>query len=406
MFERYRTMAIERSIDALSQEVQLPCYLYFEDAIRQRYADLQGLVPGVRIFYSMKANPNPEVCGIIRALGAGIEVSSAGEARIARDSGFRPNSTLVTGPCKGESLLKYAVSADVMAVTAESLSELSAIDDMALALDRPVSVMLRVNPRISHGDSLELMAGGPSQFGIDEESLPGVLSLSLRRASLVGIQLYAASQLLDASAICANSSEAMRIAQMLSAHRVNIRFVDMGGGFGVPYGEGDPDLDLGYISSQCGDQWKEFVSRHGGSPTGIFESGRYLVAESGVYLCRVVDVKESRGQLYVLTDGGMHQFARPALTGVQHPVVLVNRTDQNPCRRATIVGRLCTPLDVLARGAMIPSPQPGDIVAIFIAGAYGASMGMARFLSHSAATEYLVDAKGCVRCVNHPCKVV
>jgi diaminopimelate decarboxylase len=247
-----------------------------------------------------------------------------------------------------------------------------------------------------------MMVGGPGKFGLDEETVvEEVRGARLKKARVTGIHVYSASQVLDSGFLATHleyvSELALRLADEIG---FDLRCVDFGGGFGVPYREDETELDLEPIADAAG-RVRCALERSRPGCRLIFEVGRFLVAEAGVFVTTALRVKHSRGKHFVITDGGMNHFTRPVLIRINHPVRLLNKITSRRDTECSVGGPICTPLDIIGRNVMLPSPERGDIVAVFCAGAYGYTMSMINFMSLGWPAELLADG-GRVRVIRNP----
>ncbi|MEO0082595.1 MAG: hypothetical protein ABIL25_09980 [candidate division WOR-3 bacterium] len=378
-------------------EVTTPCYIYSAETIRRQYHKLAGSFPGFLICYSLKANPNPAICRLLADLGAGAEVSSRAELETALAAGFKPRDTIFVGPAKSQAEIELAVSKGIYAIVADSAEELRQIETVCQSFNKTQFVLLRINT-LEKPQGREKMVGGPSKFGFDEETVIEQLrSVKLERTCIAGIQVYSASQVLDPSFLADHLEYVLSLARRLfntdSNHGVlepPPRCIDFGGGFGVPYSEEEAELNLTPVAeAAC-----RLLAKNKDFLAGcrlLFESGRYLVAESGIFLTRVVRVKASRGMTFVITDAGMNAFSRPVFMRVRHPIRLINRLAEPDAGRYEVCGPICTPLDCLGTDVPLPRPEPGDIIGILNAGAYGWSMSLKDFMSLPHPAEFLSD---------------
>ena len=376
-------------LDRVLSEVGTPCYLYSAELVRRRFAELTGAFPGYKVCYSLKANPNPEVVRMLRELGAGAEVSSAGELRTALDAGVEPEDVVLVGPAKTDEETADAVRAGIHAVVVDSAEELERVGGAARAAGRRQRVLLRVNTN-EEPVTREAMVGGPSKFGFDEEKLVDeVRGASRDGVDITGIQVYSASQVLDAGFLARHFEYVADLAARVSSELgFSPDTVDFGGGFGVRYSADDPELDLGPVAEAARRvrQREELAGCR-----LLLESGRFIVAESGVFLTRVVRVKESRGERFIITDSGMNGFSRPVYMRVKHPIRNLTRADGEETAKYRVCGPICTPIDCLGRDVPLPETKVGDVVGIFLAGAYGYTMSITRFMSRGAPAEVLAD---------------
>ena len=378
-------------LETVLENCSTPVYAYSASLIDSAFADVRGLFPGFDIIYSFKANPGLAIAARLRALGAGADVSSMGELRAALRTGFDPQDIFFVGPAKTEDEIGFAVDTGIYAIVVESAHELRVVDSCAGRLSKRQRVLLRINTSESPS-SPEVMVGGPSKFGFDEETVTeDIRGLKLENTDIAGIQVYSASQVLDAGFICGHIEHVLNLAISLSGELgFPLECIDFGGGFGVPYGDDEEELDLARVSERA----RDLV----GSAAGklhkcrlVFELGRFLVARSGVFLTRVVGVKRSRGKDFVLTDGGMNTFSRPVFMNVRHPVRVVSKMGQSADFEYDVCGPICTPIDCFAREIKLPRVEPGDVVGLFNAGAYGYTMSLMNFMSLGWPAEVMVD---------------
>jgi diaminopimelate decarboxylase len=378
-----------------AQVGQTPFYAYDRALLRSRVAVLRAVLPNaVKLHYAMKANPMPAVVTLMAGLVDGIDVASAGELKVALDAGAEPAEVSFAGPGKRDVELRQAVAAGVL-VNVESARELPVLAAVSQALGLPARVALRVNPDFELKGSGMKMGGGPKQFGIDVEQVPVVLqqvgSLGL---SFEGYHLFAGSQNLKAESICEAQCKSYELALRLAEHAPTpVRFLNLGGGFGIPYFPGEQRLDLAPIGSNLA-ALVDRAAREMPQAHIVIELGRYFVGEAGVYVTRVVDRKVSRGQVFLVCDGGLnHHLSASGNFGQvvrkNYPVTIGNRVD-SAREVASVVGPLCTPLDLLADRMDLPQADVGDLVVVYQSGAYGASASPQPFLGHPAVVEVLV----------------
>jgi len=385
-----------RPLSHLAVQVgQTPFYAYDRSLLQARVAQLRTALPGaVKLHYAMKANPMPALVGLMAGLVDGIDVASAGELKVALDAGADPAEISFAGPGKRDAELRQAVAAGVL-VNVESARELPVLAAASQALGLPARVALRVNPDFELKGSGMKMGGGPKQFGIDAEQLPAVQrELGALGLSFEGYHLFAGSQNLRAESICEAQRKSYELALRLAASApAPVRFLNLGGGFGIPYFPGEQRLDLAPIGANLA-ALVERAAAELPQAQLVIELGRYLVGEAGVYVTRVVDRKVSRGQVFLVCDGGLnHHLSASGNFGQvirkNYPVTVGNRLDA-PRETASAVGPLCTPLDILADRMELPAAEVGDLLVVFQSGAYGASASPQPFLGHPAVVEVLV----------------
>ena len=373
-----------------------PFYACDRGAIARRVAELRAaLPPAIELHYAMKANPMPALVGHLARLVDGIDVASAGELQVALDAGADPQHVSFAGPGKRDTELRQAVAAGIL-VNVESFREIAPLAEAAAALGVPARVAVRVNPDFELKSSGMKMGGGPKPFGVDAEQVPGLLA-EISRAGLAfeGFHLFAGSQNLKAEAIVEAQRKSFELALRLAAHApAPVRTLNLGGGLGIPYFPGEQALDLTPIAAGLADIVAEAAQALPEARI-VLELGRYLVGEAGVYVCRITDIKVSRGHTYLVTDGGLHHHLSASgnfgqVIRKNYPVAIGNRMDAPPAGEpASVVGPLCTPLDVIADRMPLPAAQIGDLVVVFQSGAYGASASPQAFLGHPQVVEIL-----------------
>ena len=375
---------------------QTPFYAYDRALLRQRVAELRAALPkAIKLHYAMKANPMPAVVGFMAGLVDGIDVASAGELKVALDAGARAQEVSFAGPGKRDAELRQAVASRVL-VNVESFREIGALEEISQQLGLPARIAVRVNPDFELKGSGMKMGGGPKQFGVDVEQMPELMA-RIRRAGLAfeGFHLFAGSQNLRPESICEAQQKSFDLAVRLAQDApLPVKFLNLGGGFGIPYFPGEQRFDLAPV----GDNLAALLHRAKTElPEAEFviELGRYLVGEAGIYVARVVDRKISRGQVYLVTDGGLHHHLSASgnfgqVVRKNYPVTIGNKADSPVREVASVVGPLCTPLDLLADRMSLPVAQVGDLAVVFQSGAYGASASPHGFLGHPNCVEVLV----------------
>jgi diaminopimelate decarboxylase len=375
---------------------QTPFYAYDRKLIKQRVAELRAALPAsVKLHFAMKANPMPAVVGYMAGLVDGIDVASAGELKVALDAGTDPHEISFAGPGKREAELRQAVAAGIL-INIESFREVELLGAISREMTLPARVAVRVNPDFELKGSGMKMGGGPKQFGVDAEQVPELLALIGKNGlDFEGFHLFAGSQNLKAESICEAQQKSYELALKLAAQAPSpVRFLNLGGGFGIPYFPGEQVLDLAPI----GDNLRMLAKRaEQDFPQAslVIELGRYLVGEAGIYVTRVIDRKVSRGQVFLVVDGGLnHHLSASGNFGQvirkNYPVAVGTRMNADQTEMASVVGPLCTPLDILADKMLMPMANPNDLIVIFQSGAYGASASPQAFLGHPAVVEVLV----------------
>lgn len=373
-----------------------PFYAYDRGLLSARVAQLRAALPaGVKLHYAMKANPMPALVCHMATLVDGIDVASAGELMVALDAGADPQEISFAGPGKTDAELHQAVAAGIL-VNVESFREVPILAAAQQALGLPARVAVRVNPDFELKSSGMKMGGGPKQFGVDAEQVPELLA-TIGRAGLAfeGFHLFAGSQNLKPEAIVEAQQKSFALACRLAEHAPSpVKFLNLGGGFGIPYFPGEQPLDLAPIGANLADIVAQAKAALPHAEI-VIELGRYLVGEAGVYVAKVLDKKVSRGHTYLVTDGGLHHHLSASgnfgqVIRKNYPAAIGNRMDTTMQETVSVVGPLCTPLDLLADRMNLAAAEPGDLVVIYQSGAYGATASPQRFLGHPAVTEVLI----------------
>ncbi len=384
-------------LDRLAARIgRTPFYVYDRSLISARVAELRRTLPDrVKLHYAIKANPMPAVVQHLAGLVDGFDVASAGEMAIALDTPMPVRDISFAGPGKTESELSRAIAAGVV-INMESEREMATLAGLAEHLGLRPRVAVRVNPDFELKTAGMQMSGGAKAFGVDAERVPAMLREAGRLdLDLVGLHIFSGSQNLKAEAISEAQEKTVDLAISLAGALPSpLRFLNIGGGFGIPYFPGDRPLDLGAVGANLAGLVPR-VENALGDLEIVVELGRYIVGEAGLYVCRVTDRKESRGQVFLVTDGGLHHHLAASgnfgqVIRKNYPVAIGTRMDGGEREKVNIVGPLCTPLDILAQGMELPRADVGDLVVVFASGAYGLTASPTAFLSHPAPSEVLV----------------
>ena len=372
-----------------------PFYVYALRYMTDRIQDLRRLFPReVRIHYSIKANPHPAVVQHLSRQVDGLDVASLREMEVAVNTDIGVDHISFAGPAKEDEELTRAVELGVT-LCVESELEIERLLAIGRARKRRPLVAIRVNPDFDLKASGMKMGGGPKAFGIDAERVPRLLAkLATEPVDFVGFHIFSGSQNLKSSAILEALQKSVDLAVTLSRHApAPVRLLIVGGGFGIPYFPGEKSLDVSEISATV-HELSATCLRELRAPLRI-ELGRYIVGEAGLYVTKIVDRKISRGEVFLLTDGGLnHHLAASGNFGQvirrNYPVIIGNRPNRGNCEFANIVGPLCTPLDILAHQVQLPPAEVGDLVVVFQSGAYGMTASPLNFLSRCPPVELVV----------------
>ncbi|MGH8642719.1 MAG: pyridoxal-dependent decarboxylase, exosortase A system-associated [Burkholderiales bacterium] len=381
----------------LAQRVgRTPFYAYDRELITRRVELLRKHLPaGVHLHYAIKANPMPEVVLHLAQLVDGLDVASAGELGIALASGMNHGMISFAGPGKTDAELAQAAATGIV-VNLESEREMERIAALGRGRGARPRVAVRVNPDFELKSSGMKMGGGPKQFGVDAERVPAMLArIGQLGLDFQGFHIFSGSQNLRADSIKEAQQKTVELAVELAAHAPSaVRLLNIGGGFGIPYFPGERPLDIAEVGSNLA-RLLDDTTRRLPQATVVIELGRYLVGEAGIYVCRVLDRKISRGHVFLVTDGGLHHHLAASgnfgqVIRKNYPVLVGNRVSGSEREMVSVVGPLCTPLDLLADSLEMAKADVGDLIVVLQSGAYGLTASPTAFLGHPAPAEVLV----------------
>jgi diaminopimelate decarboxylase len=387
-------------VSEIARRYGTPFYVYHGEMISERVSCVRETL-GTEVSYSVKANPSLGVCQLIaRERRAGAEVASSGELAVARAAGFEPEDIVFAGPGKTDDELRMVVEEGIFADNVESLGEIDRLAAIAGQMGRRIGVGLRINPAAQLMGSGMRMGGTVGQFGMDQAELEEAVRKTLSHPELIlrGIHVYTATQVFEVGPLLEHCRNILEISLEAADYAGQpLEMVDFGGGFGVPYFEKMAEFDL----RSFGEGFRGLLSSYRTDPrlSGcrfLFELGRYLVADAGVYVTRVVDVKQMRGKTFAVTDGGMnHHLTATGNMGQvfrkSYPLLNLTRMSGVPEEEGVAVaGPCCTPLDLFGSNIPLAQPEVGDLIGVFYSGAYGFSASNLGFLSHPAPAEVLL----------------
>ena len=374
---------------------QTPFYAYDRGLLTRRVAELRAVLPpALKLHYAMKANPMPALVCHMAGLVDGIDVASGGELKVALDAGANPHETSFAGPGKQRTEMQQAVAAGIL-INIESFREVRELAAISEQTGHRARIAVRVNPDFELKSSGMKMGGGAKQFGVDAEQVPELLA-EIGRSGLnfEGFHLFAGSQNLKPEAIVEAQSKSFELALRLAeAAPSPVRFLNLGGGFGIPYFPGEQPLEIAPIGAALA-TIVDRASQELPEAELVLELGRYLVGEAGIYVTRIVDRKISRGHCYLIADGGLHHHLSASgnfgqVIRKNYPVAIGNRMASCERETVSVVGPLCTPLDLLADRMELATAEPGDLVVIFQSGAYGFTASPQAFLGHPVCVEVI-----------------
>lgn len=373
-----------------------PFYAYDRQAIIKRMAELRQQMPvDLKIHYALKANPMPAVVQLMAGLVDGFDVASAAEMKTALDTAMSVEHISIAGPGKRRAELSQAIASGIT-INVESFNELETIAQLSAHTGIAASVAIRINPAFELKSSGMKMGGGAKPFGIDEEQLPAVLRrVHFLELDFQGFHIYSGSQNLKAEALIEAQQQSVALALRLLEFCPNgIKKLNIGGGYGIPYFANETPLNTQQVGDALNVQM-DIVKAAQPHAELIIELGRYLVGEAGVYVCQVVDKKISRGQVYLVVNGGLHHHLAASgnfgqVIRKNYPIAIGNKMYAEQQEVMNIVGSLCTPLDILADKILLPVAEVGDLVVVYQSGAYGLTASPTAFLSQPSAEEVLV----------------
>ncbi|MCX6043818.1 MAG: type III PLP-dependent enzyme [Chloroflexi bacterium] len=387
----------ELPVSSLAADFGTPLFVYDQGIVAQKLALLQHtLPPNFAISYSIKANPQRAFLQFFLSQGCGLEIASGGELYQALSAGCPPERIIFAGPGKREEELRYALENGIGEIHAESHQEITRIGAISRQLGRPARVAIRVNPSEAAQGGAMRMGGKAAPFGIDEECLESAVAKVLTEPGLIfcGLHLFTGTQILDHSVLLTQYRRGLEMArQIFQRFGQPLDTLDFGGGYGIPYFAHEQALDMAQLGQALRALFDEYKDEPALRNTHFMvEPGRFLVGEAGVYVTRISDIKISRGKKFVIVDGGMHHHLAASGNLGQtikrnFPVAILNKLDQPTDTMVDVVGPLCTPLDGLARAIELPQPEIGDLIGVFLSGAYARTASPLGFLSHPTPPE-------------------
>jgi diaminopimelate decarboxylase len=386
-----------RPLTEVARQVgQTPFYAYDRDVMATKVETLRAVLPhGIHLHYAMKANPMPEVVQHLAGLTDGLDVASAGELKVALATGVNPACISFAGPGKSDADLRAAVTSGVI-INMESATEMQRIAALAEESGTRPRVAIRVNPDFELKAAGMKMGSGPKPFGVDAESVPAMLAdLGTLPLDFMGFHIFSGSQNLREQAIIEAQTRTFELAfRLAQAAPSPVRWLNIGGGLGVPYFPGEQRLDIPPIADNLAPLLQAAREQLPGAEI-VMELGRYFTAEAGIYVCEVVDRKVSRGETFLITNGGLHHHLAASgnfgqVIRKNYPLCLGNRVTGDKMEQVNVVGPLCTPLDLLGNKVMLPTAGPGDLIVVYQSGAYGFTASPRDFLSHPHPGEILL----------------
>jgi len=384
------------AISQLAEQIgQTPFYAYDRQLIKNRVQSLRDTLPAdIHLHYAIKANPMPALVQLMTTLMDGFDLASAGEMKTALDTDMARQHISFAGPGKTDKELRQAIAADIV-INMESEHEMERIAKFSNEMNLMPKVAIRVNPDFELKASGMKMSGGPKQFGIDAEQVPSTLKrLTELKLDFYGFHIFSGSQNLNADSIIDAHNKTFELAYRLTEFAPRSpRLLNIGGGFGIPYFPGDTRLTIQPIANNL-TRLLPTVKNKLPEAEIVIELGRYLVGEAGVYVCKIIDKKVSRGETFLISDGGLHHHLAASgnfgqVIRKNYPICIGNKIAGEQAQ-VNVVGPLCTPLDILANKMTLTQAEVGDFAVVFQSGAYGYTASPEKFLSHPAVIEVLV----------------
>jgi diaminopimelate decarboxylase len=385
----------------LAEKYGTPLYVYSKNRVTEKFEALRKAFHGtvdIRILYALKANSNTEILKHIQTLGAGADTVSAGEIFLALKNGFRPECISLAGAGKTDGDINFGLARNIGTFIVESTEELHVISKCALALNKTARVLLRINPDVDARTHPHISTGlKENKFGINMDHVENAAKLAtkLKNVEFAGLHCHIGSQITEVEPFTEAAESFRKLATKLEKSRIRVKQIDLGGGIGVQYRNAikhkslpleksqDTSIDLRSLAEVI----KENLSFPGCELT--IEPGRFLVAEAGVLLTRVLYKKVSSARTFVVVDAGMNDMMRHALYSAYHQIV-PTKIQKSKIETVDIVGPVCESTDAFAIQRKIPSVKRGDLLAIMTTGAYGFSLA-SNYNSRLKPAEILVD---------------
>jgi diaminopimelate decarboxylase len=376
-------------VKELAHRFGTPLYLYDFDFIRRQVEAFQEAFASTRLLlaYSVKANGNLAILNRLGAMGVGADIVSGGELYRALKAGIRPGKILFAGVGKTDDELKAGLDAGIYSFNVETVGELHRLEEMARARDSRAPFGIRVNPDVQSPTPHEYTRTGhaDSKFGIPVPVAVGLFRWAASRPHLLvkGIDVHIGSQIVEPGPYKKALRSVLEVVHLLTKEGIQLRYLDLGGGFGVPYtGE---SMDLRNLADSILPLLKNTAFKL------VLEPGRSLVGEAGILVTRVLSVKVSGRKTFVITDAGMTELIRPSHYGGYHPVEPVEEESGRSVKVVDVVGPVCETGDFLARDRQLPLPRAGELLSVGIAGAYGFTMA-SNYNARPRPAEVLVDS--------------
>lgn len=366
----------------LARKYNTPLYVYDKNVIKNQYKKLKKI--DSKIFYSVKANPFDDILQLLNGLNTHFEVVSLGELKKLKKNNIPFEKVLFVGPAKNEEELLYAIENNIGLIVVESKNELVKIERISKELNKSIDILIRINPQFNAGATINM--SGITQFGLEKKIAIEMLRSSYENIKILGLHFYLGTNILDEKQIIQNTIDILKLVDEIEKiTNINFRTIDIGGGFGVPYYQNDNDLDFGLLTVELNLILKKYSNKN-----ILLESGRFMIAHSGIFITKVVDIKINFGTKFILLDGGTNFMGGDnKYRGFRiSPIRVLNTTKEQEV--VTLVGSLCTSSDTLAKDILLPNVKIGDYIAFYQVGAYNFTASPVLFLSHNIPKEILI----------------
>ena len=357
------------SLYDLVKVCETPFYVYSQEKIINQVNKTKDIL-GKNIFYSIKSNSNQAILKLMNSLDIGADVVSVGELKRALEAGFDPNKIIFEGVGKSDQDLLYAIHKNIRLINTESLEEIKLLDNLANEKNKIVDIGVRLNPDVD-GETLSKISTGKKtdKFGIEFENLDKIIKLvkSCKNLNLIGISCHIGSQISKIEAYKNTFSQMKMAADKCIESGIDIKHVDLGGGFHVKYEDSDPDFNIDMVKEEldnCFTHTNYELS---------FEPGRYLIAEAGVTVTSIVTIKNNGGINYLIVDAGMNTLIRPAMYGAHHEILAID-VKSDEFMDYAIAGPICESSDVFLKNIKLAKQKIGNLLVIKNTGAYGKVM--------------------------------
>ena len=375
------------SLQDVIKVCETPFYLYSQDKIIQK-VEMTKKVLGENIFFSVKSNSNQAILKLMQSLNIGADVVSLGELKRSLSAGFEPSKIIFEGVGKSKDDLTFAIQKNIRLINTESLEEIKLLQSLALEQNKYVDIGVRLNPNIDGGTINKISTGKKTdKFGIEINEIENIINLisNCNNLNLIGVSCHIGSQISSIDAYKKTFIEMKRAANKFSSSGINIKHVDLGGGFHVQYNKNDPEFKIENVKRELDKCFSE------SSYELSFEPGRYLIAEAGILVTSIINTKQNGGINYLIVDAGMNTLVRPAMYNAHHDIETINKKIDNSLTY-TVAGPICESSDIFIKNILLPEQILGDILIIKNTGAYGKVMS-STYNTRSLPSEILINGE-------------